>query len=136
MNVLSDEMGHVYRHELKAALRAFGFDVKKADVLRLLRNRGIEPDDPIDADMFRVILTEEMIDRDPDERTRHCFELLDVDGSGKIHARGLKRLCKEIGLSIEDAELQDMIDTFDRDRDGSIDFVDFEKIMMTGSDSD
>ena len=129
-------MGHVYRHELKAALRAFGFDVKKPDVLRLLQHHGIDPDDPIDAETFRAILTGEMIDRDPMERTRHCFELLDVDGSGQIHARGLKRLCKEIGLSIDDAEVQDMIDTFDRDGDGSIDFVDFERIMTTGSDSD
>ena len=132
----TDLKGCLHARELKAALRAFGFEVKKSDVQRLLDDQGKQIDDPVDLETFRSILREEMMNRDPMDRVHRCFELLDVDGTGKINVRCLKRVCKEIGETVEESELQDMIDEFDRDGDGWIDRLDFEKVMTAESDSD
>lgn len=121
--------------ELKAALRAFGFEVKKNDVLQILKDHQHPQDEPIDFQTFQNIM-KEALTQNPLTRIHRCFDLLDLDGTGKIHLSCLKRVTKDIGLTIEDQELQDMIDEFDTDGDGMIDRADFEKIMLPDSDSD
>ena len=117
-------------------MRAFGPTVKKTDLVMLFKSHGAAVDAPIDAQTFRAILCDELSTRDPSERTRKAFELLDVDGTGKIHLKGLRRLCSEIGQQIDDDELRDMIDEFDADGDGFLDWNDFQKIATANSDSD
>lgn len=109
--------------------------MKKRDVERLMHDHGKEIDDGVDLETFRAIVREEIVNRDPLDRVHRCFDLLDVDGTGKINVRCLKRVCKEIGESLEEHELQDMIDEFDGDGDGWVDRSDFEKIMAE-TDSD
>jgi Ca2+-binding EF-hand superfamily protein len=53
------------------------------------------------------------------------FKLFDEDGTGKISLKNLKKISVEIGESIADEELQDMINEGDRDKDGLIGPDDF-----------
>merc|ERR1719201_2804389 len=88
-----------------------------------------------------------------DQQVRECreaFELFDTDGSGNIDAKeqllegfalydeeetgkinfaNLKRVAQELGESMGDDELQEMIDEADRDGDGEINEEEFLVMM-------
>lgn len=65
-----------------------------------------------------ALVTEKIMDRDPIEEIRKAFQLFDDDGSGKITLKNLRRVAREIGETLDDEELQAMIDEFDLDQDG------------------
>jgi len=58
-----------------------------------------------------------------------AFRLFDDDNTGKISLKNLKRVARELGETMTDEELQEMIDEADRDGDGEIGEEDFIRIM-------
>jgi Ca2+-binding EF-hand superfamily protein len=61
----------------------------------------------------------------------HLFSFFnqDDDETGKISFRNLKRVAMELGETISDEELQEMIDEADRDGDGEVSQDEFIRIM-------
>lgn len=57
------------------------------------------------------------------------FNLFDDDQSGRISLRNLKRVAKELGETMTDAELLEMIERADADQDGEINAEEFYAIM-------
>ncbi|KAF8481616.1 EF-hand [Russula ochroleuca] len=125
----TDKDGAVDYHELKVAMRALGFDLKKAEVLKTLRDHDKTGHGLLEYDDFVKIMTERILARDPMEEIRRAFQLFDDDNTGKISIRNLRRVAKEIGDRLEDDELQAMIDEFDLDQDGEINEQEFFAIM-------
>ncbi|KAJ3333039.1 Calcium-binding component of the spindle pole body (SPB) half-bridge [Blyttiomyces sp. JEL0837] len=130
----TDKDGCLDYHELKVAMRALGFDVKKAEVLKILREYDKDGQGLIDFDDFNKVMTERILDRDPIEEIKKAFQLFDDDGTGKISLRNLRRVAKEIGENLDDEELQAMIDEFDLDQDGEINEQEFISIMTDAND--
>ncbi|KAF7325460.1 Ca2+-binding EF-hand protein [Mycena kentingensis (nom. inval.)] len=122
----ADKDGYLDYHELKVAMRALGFDMKKAEVVKILQdaNRGSGErlsEKHIGFDDFaRIMIAEYIMQRDPMDEIRPAFQLFDDDNTGKISLRNLRRVAKEIGDRLEDDELQAMIEEFDLDQDGEI----------------
>lgn len=110
-------------------MRALGFDMKKAEVLKILRDHDDTGHGLMDFDNFAKIMSERILARDPMEEIRRAFQLFDDDNTGKISLRNLRRVAKEIGDRLEDDELQAMIDEFDLDQDGEINEAEFMAIM-------
>ncbi|KJA28366.1 hypothetical protein HYPSUDRAFT_129443 [Hypholoma sublateritium FD-334 SS-4] len=125
----TDKDGCVDYHELKVAMRALGFDLKKAEVLKLLRDHDKDNVGLMEFQDFAKIMSERILERDPMEEIRRAFKLFDDDGTGKISLRNLRRVAKEIGDRLEDDELKAMIDEFDLDQDGEISEQEFFAIM-------
>ena len=67
-------------------------------------------------------------DRDPDEEIAKAFALFDESGRGRISARDLKRVARELGEALADEEIQEMIDEADRDGDGEVDLEEFRRV--------
>jgi len=55
--------------------------------------------------------------------------LFDDDETGRISLKNLRRVAKELGETMNDEELQEMIDEADRDGDGEISEEEFIRIM-------
>jgi len=126
----TDKDGAIGFHELKVALRALGFDLKKAEVLKILRdNDRSQGSGLIIFDDFSKVVTERILARDPLEEIRRAFRLFDDDNTGRISLRNLKRVAKELGENLDDEELQAMIEEFDLDQDGEISEAEFIAIM-------
>ncbi|XP_064388006.1 centrin-3-like [Halichondria panicea] len=116
-------------HELKVAIRALGFEVKKADVLKIMRDCDKEGKGTISFQDFSEIMTDWMLQRDPKEELVKAFQLFDDDQTGKISLRNLRRVARELGENMSEDELKAMIDEFDTDNDGEIGQEDFVAIM-------
>lgn len=116
-------------HELKVAMRALGFEVKKADVLKVMRDYDREETGKITFEDFNEVITDWMLERDPKQEIMKAFRLFDDDDSGKISLRNLRRVARELGENMTDGELRAMIDEFDVDGDGEINEDEFLAIM-------
>ncbi|KAI5144128.1 centrin-3 [Manis pentadactyla] len=116
-------------HELKVAMRALGFDVKKADVLKILKDYDTEATGKITFEDFNEVVTDWVLERDPHEELLKAFKLFDDDDSGKISLRNLRRVARELGENMSDEELRAMIEEFDKDGDGEINQEEFIAIM-------
>lgn len=121
----TDKDGALDYHELKVAMRALGFDLKKAEVLKILRDHDKSGAGLIEFEDFAKIsecsggptervethevppnlVSERIIARDPHDEIRRAFQLFDDDGTGKISLRNLKRVAKEVGENLDDDEL-------------------------------
>lgn len=122
-------------HELKVAMRALGFPVSKVEVRKLAHEYDVENLGRVQYRDFVEIMTSKIGTRDPRDEIQKAFELFDEDGTGRITARNLRRVARELGENIAEDDLQAMIDEFDKNLDGSIDAGEFHQIMtMCGDD--
>jgi centrin-3 len=141
-----EKTGKIDYHELKLTLKAFGFNVKKQEILGIMKKFGenrenIENDygnpnhmisqthQKITFDEFMDIMTEKFSERDPREEAIMAFDLFDEDRKGKINIKNLKKAVKELNENLTEYELKAIIEEFDTDNDGYITKEDFMKIM-------
>lgn len=107
-------------------MKALGFELKKTEIIQLIRENDRNGNDLMKfGDFNRIstldssqIVTEKIQERDPLDEIKKAFQLFDDDKTGKISVKNLKRVAKELGEAIDDEELQAMIDEFDLDNDG------------------
>lgn len=114
-------------------MRALGYDVKKAEVLRLMREYDRDESGFIDQSDFTDIVTQKLAERDPMEEIRKAFRLFADEDTQKIGLKNMRRVARELGESMSDEELQAMIDEFDADKDGMISEDEFIAIMTQSS---
>ena len=125
----TDGLGKIDAKELKVAMRALGFEVKKEEIRRIILDMDRDGTGCIEYQDFLDLMTIKMQERDPVEEMRKAFRLfLDEDGE-KVSLRHLKRVARELGENMTDDELQEMIDEADRDGDGEISEEAFIRIM-------
>lgn len=131
---LSSGQQEVAARHVKIALRAMGFQVSKADVQELLQQHGLQPEAGIPWQAFQEVLTSKLIERSPQDEIRRAFQLFDLQQAGRITAKELALIARQLQCDIEPQELHDMIAEFDRDGDGAINEEEFEAIITTMED--
>ena len=125
----SDGSGTIDPKELKAAMQSLGFDAKNQTIYQMISDIDKDKSGEIDFEEFLDMMTAKMSDKDSREDIQKVFNLFDDDQTGKISLRNLKRVAKELGETMSDAELLEMIERADTDTDGEINFDEFYAIM-------
>jgi len=131
----TDHSGTIDIRELKAAMRALGFEVKKEEVKTMLSAIDKDANGEVSLDEFTQMMTGKMGERDSKEEIMKVFQLFDEDNTGFITFRNLKKICSELGENLTDEEIQEMIDEADRDHDGQINAEEFYRVMKKRSDN-
>ncbi|GMH82010.1 hypothetical protein TrVE_jg5283 [Triparma verrucosa] len=127
--------GSIDIKELKAAFRALGFQVKKAEIKQMMGDVDKSDSESVSFDDFVEMCGPKMIGRDTREEIMKVFSLFDDDTTGAISFRNLKRVATELGENLTDEELQEMIDEADRDGDGLINEDEFFRVMKKRGDN-
>merc|ERR1712153_77904 len=104
-----DASGAIDVRELKAAMRALGFEVKNE-----VADGDGDGNGTIEFGEFLEMMTGKMGEKDSREDIEKVFKLFDDDNTNKISFRNLARVAEELGENIDDEELQDMIAQADR----------------------
>merc|ERR1712167_131452 len=120
----SDASGMIDIRELKAAMRALGFEVKNEELKKMVNDIDNDGNGTIEFSEFLMMMTAKMGEKDTREDIEKVFKLFD-DNTNKISFRNLARVAEELGENIDDEELQDMINQADRDGDGEINIDEF-----------
>lgn len=79
--------------------------------------------------MVRLLLGLVQGDKESREGIQKIFNLFDDDKTGSITLKNLKRVAKELGESLSEEELREMVERADSNGDGEISFEDFYAIM-------
>merc|ERR1712072_94970 len=120
----ADASGMIDIRELKAAMRALGFEVKNEELKKMVADIDGDGNGTIEFVEFLQMMTGKMGEKDSREDIEKVFKLFD-DDTNKISFRNLARVAEELGENIDDEELQDMINQADRDGDGEINLDEF-----------
>ena len=125
----TEHSGSIDARELKAAMRALGFDVKKQEIKKIMQDIDKSVNEKINYNEFLSIMTPRMSEKDTRDEILKIFRLFDEDSTGKVSFRNLKKVALELGEGLSDDELHEMIEEADRDGDGLINFDEFYRVM-------
>merc|ERR1711898_10471 len=117
----TDGSGAVDAAELHTAMKALGFEPKKEEIAKMVKEMDKDGDATVDFEEFCIMLAEEML---------KGFKLFDDDSTGKISFKNFKRVAKELGESLSDKELEEILAEADTDGDGEINEAEFLSVMV------
>merc|ERR1719171_1422855 len=83
----------------------------------------------INFDEFLDAITAKLGDKETRDGIQKIFNLFDDDKTGYISIKNLKRVAKELGETMSEEELREMIERADSNGDGQITAEDFYNIM-------
>ncbi|RWS23854.1 caltractin-like isoform X2 [Leptotrombidium deliense] len=121
--------GFMPTSKLKFAMRAVGFEPRKEEIKKILEEYDKEGSGKMSLENFRILMEKKICEKDTNDEIMKAFKLFDDDNSGKISFQNLKNVAKELGETISDEELREMIEEADRDGDGCVDKDEFLRIM-------
>merc|ERR1711971_1544804 len=125
----TDGSGTIDPKELRAAMQSLGFEAKNQTIFQMISDLDNNKSGSIDFEEFLDMMTARMSDKDTREDISKVFRLFDDDTSGSITLRNLRRVAKELGETMTDEELQEMVDRADSNGDGAVSMDDFYNIM-------
>ncbi len=112
-------------------MQSLGFEAKNATVYSMIRD--LSSDEQINFETFLEMMSSRIASTDTREDINKVFALFDTEGKGRITLKDLKRVAKELGETMTDAELLEMVERADRDGDSEITQEDFFLIMTRKS---
>ena len=125
----SDGSGTIDPAELKSAMQSLGFEAKNQTIYQMISDLDKDGSGAIDFDEFLDMMTARMSDKDTKEDINKVFRLFDDDKTGYITIKNLRRVAKELGETMTDEELMEMVERADSDGDGQVSAEDFYNIM-------
>jgi len=110
-------------------MNSLGLEARNQTIYQMILDMDADGSGDIEFDEFLNLMTAKMSDRDTREDIRKVFRLFDEENAGVISIRNLRRIAKELGETMSDNELLEMIERADSDGDGNVSFEDFYNIM-------
>lgn len=111
------------------AMRALGFEPRREEIKKIVSTIVKDDTDSITEEQFVDIMSEKIAEKDTREEILKAFRLFDDDQTGKISFKNLKRVAEELGETLTDEELKEMIQEADKDSDGEVNQDEFLRIM-------
>merc|ERR1711879_618479 len=91
----SDASGMIDVRELKAAMRALGFEVKNEELKKMVTDIDNDGNGTTEFSEFLQMMTGKMGEKDTREDIEKVFKLFDDDNTNKISFRNLARVAEE-----------------------------------------
>merc|ERR1712224_88308 len=126
----TDGSGAVDFTELMTAIKALGFEPKKEEIAKMVKEMDKDGDQTVDFEEFCIMMAEKMNQKDGKDEMLKGFKMFDDDNTGKISMKNFKRVAKELGENLTDKELEEILGEADTDKDGEINEAEFLAVMV------
>ncbi|GAB4848892.1 hypothetical protein Ancab_003704 [Ancistrocladus abbreviatus] len=123
-----DKDGKISAHELRAYFASIGEHMSYEDAQGVIDDLDADGDHMLDfQDFVKLMDSKEGAGED---ELKKVFEMFEYEkGSGRITPKGLQRMLNRLGDSKSYDECAVMIQTYDIDGDGELDFHEFHQMM-------
>lgn len=125
-----DGDGHITTKELGTVMRSLGQNPDERELQDLINDIDADGNGNIDFPEFLSLMAKKMKDTDTEEELIEAFKVFDIEGNGVISAMRLRELMETLGTKLPSAEIDQMIQEADINRDGRINYVDLVRLMM------
>ena len=132
-----DGSGRIDPKELKEAMISLGYTNNNAVISDMIADLDKDGMGELDFDEFLNIFTLQIgagSGEESREDVAKIFHLFDVEKTGYISLNQLKRVARELGETMSDAELLEMIERASSRDDGLVSFDDFYNILSKANE--
>ena len=130
----SDGSGAINYKELKAAMKALGFNTSKDEMEKIIKQVDADGSGQIEFPEFMLMMTGNMSKIDSREEILKLFARFDRTAKGYIDLDDLKHVAKELGHDVPDFHLQQMLIL--AGTDGFVSRDQFYKVLTREKDAD
>lgn len=124
----TDGGGSIDPKELREAMNSLGLETRNQTIYQMISDLDSDNSGSIEFKEFLELMTARMSDRDTKEDIKKVYKIFD-DNQGGITKRSLMKVAKELGETMDESELTEMIERADSNGDGIVSFEDFYNIM-------
>lgn len=125
----NDKSGFVNPRDLRDAMSSLGYELKNQTIFQMISNLEKDGIQQVDFQEFLNLMTARINEKESKEDIKKVFRLFDEDNTGYITSANLKKIAKDLGETMEEIEIREMIERADSDGDGRVSFEDFYAIM-------
>jgi len=127
------EGGTINQTTMMMILKSMGVDVNKTDMDNYASEVDEEETGKFSFYMFCQVAGKFMIEDDEEqmkEELKEAFRIYDKEGQGFITNDVLKEILREIDPTLTEGDLDNIIEEVDEDGSGTMDFDEFQEMMM------
>ena len=121
----------ITEHELKQVMDGLGIKSTRAETVELIKQVDIDGNGTIEFPEFLTIMAKKMADTDASEMVAIAFGSFDKDGDGMIGKTDLFQVMSELGETVTEDEVDELIRLADKNADGKLDQQEFTAWMNT-----
>lgn len=108
---------------------SLGFEQKNAVIFQMIADLDEDGNKQIDFEEWIHLMTYKVSPTSTKDHIKKVFPLYDDEKTDHISVKNLRRVANDLGESITEEELQEMIDRADLDRDGLVNYDEFYTIV-------
>jgi len=125
----TEGLGTINPNELKHAMENQGFKTRNPTIFHMICALPSNEVESVNFETFLDMATNLELSESSEREVKKLFEIFDVEKSGYIELKNLKRIARELGESLNEREIIDLFSQSDLDGDGKVSFQDFFSIM-------
>ena len=107
-----------------------GQKLSEDDLKEMIKEVDSDYNGTIEFDEFVTLMISKMKDNDSEEEIYEAFKIFDKKGNGKVSKSDIKSVMNTLHEPITNPELDELIEKWDSDRDGFLNFQEFKNMML------
>ena len=124
--------GVISMSELSMAMKELGHNPTDIELQEMINEVDSNHDNVLDFNEFVTMMIKTIYDKETEQKTIEAFKLFDRDGSGVIRKTGLKNLMMNLGETMKEEEVDELLKLADEE-DGLIDYSEFVKSIFSNN---
>jgi len=128
-----DKSGYISSKELGSLMRALGKNPTEQELYIIMAEVDLDHNGKLDLKEFIMLMHNMMENKDNDnmEEIQMAFRAFDTDGDGKVSKDELRLSMMSLGQRFKEEQIDDIINKYDKDGDGCLQFEEFVNMFTT-----
>jgi centrin-1 len=110
-------------------MTSLGFESKNGAIFQMISDLDTDGNGSIDFGEWLTLMTKRVNDKDSRANINKIFALFDDERTGFISIKNLRKITQDLGETVSEEELQELINRADTDHDGLVSEEEFYTIL-------